>query len=159
MATTTATTTGPATQLTFSSQPDPNFYDQVVQHPDLSWTAVQRPLTDTTYTNPMLGDHIDLGVRSRLKLRVDSFANNQIASIAPTQTQVAANTTIAQLGALPPASLTPVQSSQLAAAQALTNKIQATNNFAHQVKMDIDNILTFDDALNWQMPVGWPPVV
>ena len=144
---------------TFSSMPDPTFYDFVSQHPDGSWTASPKSLDDTTVTDPMFGNSVHLGVKSILKKKVEDFGNKQIAQIALPAVQIAANTTIAQLSAIPPGSLTPAQSSQLSAAQALTNKIQATNNYAHQEMIHIDSLMTFDACMAWVMPTGWPSVV
>src|SRR4029077_11665255 len=139
---------------TFTTQPDPRYYQNVQQHDDGSYSADQKPLDDVSTTRPNPADHsnpmtvIIYGLRSVVRdTMINPTASAYIYKFAPDYAQRNANNIIAQ-----PANYTPQEVQDAKDMWTWINDVVAYSN----TLVDQINLMTFDQIVVWVVPsTGW----
>jgi hypothetical protein len=132
--------------------PDFEFYDGVLQ-PDGSWKKTPRRLDDVEYDSMDGTKRISLGLRSKLKKKVDDEADKRINLFTNQSDMTLALFAVTQLSRL--AEPNPGERIRLNNSKKLLDRVQSLRDFADAVKEQIST-MNFDQITQWKLPRDWP---
>jgi hypothetical protein len=134
--------------ITSPTRPDKNYYINIVQQPDLTWTADEMPLDDFKHGNPFTGPNPMLfpGLRTLTGYNVTAYAQQFINLYAPPDLQRNFLNTLAT------SSTGTAHDNALAAMQ----WVASVNSYRDSQIANI-NTLTFAQLVAYVVPSGAPP--